>query len=62
MECMAEKNLAACTCTYDCERRGRCCECVAYHRSHAEIPGCSFSREAERTYDRSISRFIKDKK
>ena len=62
MECISETNLAACTCTYDCQNRGKCCACVAYHRKHKEIPGCFFSKEAERTYDRSISRFIKDSK
>ena len=62
MECIAEKNLAACTCTYDCEKRGKCCECVAYHRKMKQIPGCFFSKEAERTYDRSFAHFIKDNK
>jgi hypothetical protein len=56
------KNIAACTCTYDCERRGKCCECVTYHRSLKQIPGCFFSKEAERTYDRSVSRFVKENK
>lgn len=60
MECIAEKNTAACTCTYDCERRGKCCECVAYHRGMKQVPGCFFSREAEKTYDRSIRRFLED--
>ncbi len=60
MECTVTENLAACTCTYDCEKRGKCCQCVAYHRQMKQIPGCFFSKEAERTYDRSIARFIKD--
>ncbi len=62
MDCIAEKNITGCTCTYDCERRGKCCECVAYHRKMKQIPGCFFSKEAERTYDRSITRFIQDNK
>ena len=62
MECTVAHNLAACTCTYDCERRGKCCECVAYHRSLKQIPGCFFSKEAEKTYDRSFSRFVKESK
>ncbi|WP_446715256.1 DUF6485 family protein [Caloramator sp. Dgby_cultured_2] len=38
---MRFKNLKGCTCTYtSCSRRGKCCECVAYHRSKGEIPGC----------------------
>jgi hypothetical protein len=60
MECTAEKNRAACTCTYDCERKGKCCECVAFHRGMGQVPGCFFSKEAERTYDRSIRRFLEE--
>ena len=62
MECTVAENLAACTCTYDCEKRGKCCECVAYHRTMKQIPGCFFSKEAEKSYDRSVSRFVKDNK
>lgn len=60
MECTFEKNKMACTCTYSCEKRGKCCECVAYHRSRKELPGCFFSKEAERTYDRSFGKFAGD--
>ncbi|MGD0234517.1 MAG: DUF6485 family protein [Syntrophorhabdales bacterium] len=63
MDCIAEENLSACTCTYmSCDRRGKCCACIAYHRKQQEIPGCFFSKEAERSYDRSISRFMKEHK
>ena len=62
MECTVAHNLTECTCTYDCEKRGKCCECVAYHRTMKQIPGCFFSKEAEKSYDRSISRLIKDNK
>jgi hypothetical protein len=58
--CNIEKNKAACTCTYEpCSRKGLCCECVAYHRKSGELPGCFFSKEDERTYDRGVARFIK---
>ena len=58
-ECVMEKNLKNCTCTYSsCSRRGACCECVMYHRKNGEIPGCFFPPAAERTYDRSIRAFI----
>ncbi|WP_438313778.1 DUF6485 family protein [Candidatus Caldatribacterium sp. SIUC1] len=58
-ECHLKENLAQCTCTYlSCAKRGKCCECVAYHRAHGEIPGCFFPPDVERTYDRSIRRFI----
>jgi len=59
MECTQQKNLAQCTCTYEpCSRKGKCCECIAYHRAHGELPGCLFPPEVERTYDRSIRRFV----
>lgn len=62
MECRESSNIRNCTCTYaSCSRRGICCECVAYHRRNDELPGCYFSKETEKTYDRSISRFIKDR-
>ena len=56
------KNKNMCTCTYTCERRGRCCECVAYHREMGEIPGCFFSAAGERTWDRSLAALIRDRK
>lgn len=61
MECQKDKNLENCPCTYPgCPRKGVCCECVKEHRERGELPGCYFSPEAEKTYDRSIERFIKD--
>ncbi len=55
----ARKNLTRCNCTYEpCARKGRCCECVRYHRESGELPACYFPPEVERTYDRSIARFI----
>jgi hypothetical protein len=60
MECRIDDNKAKCTCTYEpCSRKGKCCECIIYHRQYDELPGCLFPPEVERTYDRSISRFIK---
>lgn len=62
-ECANQKNnQASCTCTYNCPRRGMCCECVLYHRSKAQIPGCFFTAEAERSYDRSVENFVKSRK
>lgn len=59
MDCNVTKNLDNCTCSYDsCPRRGKCCECVIYHRKNGELPGCFFPPEAERSYDRSIRKFI----
>lgn len=63
MECSFDQNMAGCTCTYtSCTRRGKCCECVAYHRSKNQVPGCFFTSEGEASYDRSFSRFIADRK
>ena len=50
-----KNNLAMCNCTYEpCPRKGKCCECMAYHRRSAELPACYFTREQERTYNRSV--------
>ncbi|MGA2507856.1 MAG: DUF6485 family protein [Chitinispirillaceae bacterium] len=59
--CTHQKNPISCPCTYpSCSRHGKCCECIAFHRSSGEIPGCFFSPEAERTYDRSLSAMVSD--
>jgi hypothetical protein len=61
MECKVNENLTHCTCTYEpCSRKGICCECVEYHRRNNEIPGCFFTKKGERSYDRSVRRFIED--
>ena len=62
-ECHLEKNTAQCTCTYEpCGRKGKCCECISYHWRMNQLPGCFFSPEGERTYDRSIRRFVAENK
>ncbi len=54
-----EKNLASCNCSYEpCSRKGKCCECVQYHRRSNELPACFFPDSVERTYDRSVRKFI----
>ncbi|MCU0285697.1 MAG: DUF6485 family protein [Acidobacteria bacterium] len=61
MECKKAANLKSCNCTYEpCSRRGICCECLVYHRRAGELPACYFSEKAEKTYDRSIRKFIQD--
>lgn len=62
VECRKEKNMKRCSCTYDCDKKGICCECVAYHCKRNELPACYFSKKAEAEYDRSIEAFLKDKK
>lgn len=61
MECQKDNNLKTCPCTYPgCPRKGFCCECIRHHREAGELPACYFSVETERTYDRSIKKFIED--
>ncbi len=61
MNCKKEENSANCACTYSgCPRNGVCCDCIAYHREKNEIPGCYFSSDGEKKYDRSIKAFIDD--
>jgi hypothetical protein len=57
--CNTVKNLKRCTCTYDpCSRKGICCECIDYHWKMKQLPACFFPEDVERTYDRSLKRFI----
>ena len=60
MECTME--ISRCNCTYPCSRKGKCCECVVYHRKRGELPACYFSKEAEATYDRSVEMYMKDRR
>ncbi len=54
-----EENLKRCNCTYTpCSKKGICCECIAYHRAQGELPACYFPDSVEKTYDRSIRRFV----
>lgn len=58
-ECKVEGNKAECTCTWaGCSRKGVCCECLKYHWKNGELPACVFPPEVEKTYDRSIERFV----
>jgi hypothetical protein len=62
MECISSKTIEHCTCTYTtCDKRGNCCKCVLYHRDKGQIPGCFFTAEGERSYDRSLENFLKDR-
>ncbi len=59
-ECVnREENLKRCPCTYEpCDKKGICCECIKYHLSLGELPACLFPKDVERTYDRSIKKFV----
>ncbi len=63
MDCKKELNKKNCACTYlSCNRRGICCECIAYHLKNNELPGCAFAKldkKAEANYDRSFEYFAK---
>ena len=61
MACEYNKSID-CSCTYSCSRRGKCCECVAYHNRSGEFPACFFSKKAEKTYDRSFEALLKDRR
>jgi hypothetical protein len=63
MECNIQANTETCGCTYEpCSRKGKCCECISYHKRNGELPGCVFPPEVERTYDRSFERFVSSMK
>ncbi len=54
-----DDNSKNCKCSYvSCSKRGKCCECLNYHLSKKELPACVFPSEIEKTYDRSIERFV----
>ncbi len=58
-ECKIDRNASRCTCSYEgCSRNGVCCDCLTYHFSMGELPGCLFPPDVEQTYDRSIETFI----
>ena len=60
MDCIQEKNLKSCNCTYEpCSRKGNCCQCLQYHLRSRELPACCFPVDAEKTYDRSFEHFAR---
>ncbi len=58
-ECKKQQNKKNCNCTYPCERKGICCDCLKYHLSRKELPACCFPDDIEATYDRSFENFAK---
>ena len=58
-ECNLNKNKAICNCTYEpCAKKGICCECIIYHKRLGELPACFFPDDVERTYNRSVQKFV----
>jgi len=63
MECKKEENIKGCPCTYPgCERKGKCCECLEHHLAKKELPACCFSKQVEKTYNRSFEKFVQEQK
>ncbi|MFC2059797.1 DUF6485 family protein [Chloroflexota bacterium] len=59
MECQLKANKSNCNCTYEpCPRKGKCCDCIAYHLQFDELPACVFPSEVEKSYDRSTAKFV----
>jgi len=53
------RNMKWCNCSYDgCDKHAICCECLRYHLSMKQLPGCCFPPDAEKTYDRSFKHFV----
>lgn len=66
MKCKKDENIKRCPCTYisrrthrNCDKKGICCECLKHHLSAKELPACCFPIEAEKTFDRSFTAFVK---
>ena len=58
-ECQENKNRQNCNCTWEpCSRKGVCCDCLRYHWNMQQLPACLFPDAVEKTYDRSLRRFI----
>ncbi len=59
-ECKINANKKNCNCSYEpCSKKGVCCDCLQYHLKMGQFPACLFPDDVEKTYDRSIERFIK---
>ena len=57
-ECKKEQNMSFCNCTYPCEKKSTCCDCIHYHRRMGELPACYFPDDIEKGYDRTIENFV----
>jgi len=60
MECKQKINSKSCNCGFECERKGICCDCLAYHREKGELPACYFSDKVAGSYDRSVETYLKE--
>ncbi|MBU0467359.1 MAG: cytosolic protein [Nanoarchaeota archaeon] len=56
-ECKKPSNLKHCNCSYPCDKKGTCCDCLRSHLKNRELPACCFPNDIEKTYDRSFEKF-----
>ena len=61
MECNQGENKLSCPCPSDCERSGKCCQCVRHHRVKGQFPACFFSKEALKKGNRSYELLVEDR-
>ena len=60
MDCKIKENISNCPCTYKgCSKKGKCCDCLKSHLIKRQLPACCFTKDAEKTNDRSFEHFIK---
>ena len=60
--CNQKELRKTCPCSFNCSRQGKCCECIEYHLSMNQLPGCIFSKiskQAEKTGNRDFEYFAK---
>lgn len=56
MEWQIEINKIRRNCTYEpCPRRGKCCDCIAYHLEYEGLLDCVFPSEVWKTFDRPVT-------
>lgn len=47
-----------CSCSFQCGRKGICCDCIRNHRAKGHLPACYFPSDEEVKGVRSIENFI----
>ena len=62
MECTVEKNIAACTCTYDVRKKGEMLRMRCLSQGEAGGARLFLLKSGEKTYDRSIRKLLDDRR
>ena len=57
LACKKPKNKERCNCTFSCEKKGACCDCLEYHLKNRELPACCFPEDVEKIGNRSFEKF-----